>query len=372
MSNNTTSNQMGLAYEHGVGFSENDGFFPTPETQTGLVKIIDTNDMPHLLILDMYDGKFYDVTTRDGPIGSNIKKYFKDKVNIDGSGGYDISPEVMFREDTGIYEKYLINHQASRFYVRPDFETNRGISGFDYNGYISGTVFTAEVFVDGEPNVATASSEQLDISNEINYDKSIEGHRIQTKFSSNNSGFRLLGRQQDYVVKNISYNPSGVSDFENYQQDLSTPSLWYTRSTLLDTDIVSGVKMLGANSNLPLENLGSVSGPDGKAGSAPLFDSSVYIPVLLPDHSFIMFWSNDTPDVSSMGNTINFLTFGSRYMGWNLYYMYNLTGINNLQFNNSGVQLFDIRVYSDSIYQALPYYYNDVIKNNANNVCPVF
>ena len=169
---------MGINFEHGIDFSEFTGRWPMPETCGGIVRLLDENNQPHVLVLDYSDGHFYDITLRDGPEGSNIINGFMDKLSVDGTGGYDIEPEVRFKSDIGEYEKFVIEHDSSRFYVRPDKETNRDKTGFDSNGYLTGTEFTAEIYVDGEPSAFTSSSENIPRNGEIFYENKVEGSRL--------------------------------------------------------------------------------------------------------------------------------------------------------------------------------------------------
>lgn len=188
MSGTNRSFPVGFNYEQGVGFSEYTGYWPMPEMGTGVLKIVDDNDYPRVLVLDHSTGKWYDVSLRDGPTGYNLSVSYKDKVSIDGTGGYDIEPSVKLKDHTGEYEKFITEHLSSRFYLRPIKEENRDKAGYDSLGYPSGIKFNAKVYIDGEPVNFTAETKDLNKTGEIVYDKKLEGRRLKTEFSADKSG----------------------------------------------------------------------------------------------------------------------------------------------------------------------------------------
>ena len=227
---------LGLNFEQGVGFSENTGYWPMPEARTGVIKVLDKNDQAHVLVLDYKDGNFYDISTVDGPSGSGMTKVYKDKVNIGGSGGYEISPEAKFKEHIGTFEKYFIEHLSTNVYLRETQKENRGTFGYDSKGFPLAIKFQTDVFVDGEQNTEEATAEDIGTKGNIEYDRHVEGHRIQTKFSADKSDFRIVGLQTKYIAKEKPEAPSERIDTQgDYQTVLSNTSFWFTRGQdLLD------------------------------------------------------------------------------------------------------------------------------------------
>ena len=225
--------------EQGIGFSENTGEFPMPEARTGVIKVLDDNEQPHVVVLDFKNGTFYDITTRNGPKGSGLVEVFKDKVGIningyqtDDTNGYDIPCEVAFKEDKGELEKYFIEHLETNVYVRPDDEDNRDEIGFDDKGFLTGIQFEIEAYVDGEPDTYVAKAEDIGLKGNVVYDRKVEGHRVQTRFRSTKGAFSIVGRQIDYIAKD---KPSKVEDRimteGDYQEVLVPDVFWFSRGT---------------------------------------------------------------------------------------------------------------------------------------------
>lgn len=358
--------QQVINFEQGIGFSEYDGYWPMPESKTGVLKIIDVNNYPRVLVLDYKDGKFYDISSRDAPKSSNIKKIFKDKILIDNTGGYDIEPEVTFKEDLGEYEKYILNHLSSRFYLRPEDEEDRSEIGYDTNGYISGIEFTTTIYKNGNPITYVAQAEDINKNNEIVYDRNIEDYRLQTKFGASKSGFKFVGRQQDYIVKDINYSPDDriTSEIE-HQQNLGIPISWFSRGDLINTDRITGTEVSGISSY--------TTGPDSYSNSAFNISGNLDLSTITNSSSnFLMCFSDSSNNIAfSIGGNSVTLTEFNNDSGWYLLYAsgINYSGIVNI----SGVSnIFDLRIYSADKTTDLNYYFKDVIENHGDNVCPLF
>lgn len=365
MSITDRSMSLGINVEHGIDFCEHDGDWPMPEASDGVIKILDNSNYPHVLVLDYNDGRFYDITTRDGPNGSNLYALFKDKTGVDGTGGYDILPEVKFKEDTGENEKFITEHISSRFYIRPYKESNRNASGYDSNGYLNDIEFSSKIFVDGEPTEEIVTAEDITKAGEIVYDRTAEGHRLQTMFSANKSDFRLVSRQQTYITKDINYDPDNrITTEGNHQRNLSTPLLWVTRGETPTYDRINGESVSGT--------FGYANGPDTKINSAfSLSSESLTLPSIgnVEQKTFMLF-STSGPSVEIGGNIIS-LTNYSTESGWSLYYASGITYSGNIVVSGT-LNLFDIRLYTGDLTNDLSYYFNDITENNGNNVCPLY
>lgn len=367
MSEINRSITLGTNEDHGMDFSENTGYWPMPETCGNVIKILDEDNYPHVLVLDYKDGCFYDITTRDGPSGSNLNILFTDKAAVDGTGGYDIEPEVLFKEDTGEFENYTTEHLSSRFGLRPYKETYRDQTGYDSNGFPTDIEFTTKIFKDGEPTTETVLAEDISKSGEIVYDRKVEGHRLQTEFSANKSGFRLVNRKQTYITKDINENPDNRLTTENtYQNTLSSPILWVTRGENYNYDRITGTEITGTYTQ--------TTGPDGIVNTALISTSVTFSNITNSNNKTLMFfvYGAEPPTVTIGGNNVN-VTLYSNYNGWRLYYATNVTYTGSLIISNATpIYLYDIRVYTTDVSSAMRYYYNDVIDNKANNVCPLF
>lgn len=399
---------MSYNYDQGLGFSENTGYWPMPDARSGIIRIIDDNDQPHVLILDSRDGLIYDISMRDGPTGSTVKRHYTDRVAIDDTEGYDIEPEVEFKEDTGEYERFVVEHNASRFYVRPDDESKRNADGRDSLGYLDGIKFTSEVYVDGEPNTATASAKRIPNNGEIVYDKVVEGNRIYSKFKGSRSGFSLIKRQQEYIVKDINYNFQSRELHEgDCQEAISNIINRSTRSNpLIDRMTKVGIGLTGYTDNTlttPATITRSLtSGADGgnntaiklSGGYAKLFEVSNEVGYT--DERLLFLWIKSDFVI----NTATLLTPNYTYVPVygvgayvesdpgtiNDYRLYiakiSVSGDFDLYINaTSEISIFDARLckVDSSIYNTngtpylgdvITYMYKDGNNNTFNNICP--
>ena len=341
---------LGFNMDQGIGFSENTGHWPIPEKNGGAIRIVDDKNNLRVLVLDHIDGVFYDITYGRH---NNEDKLFTDKTDMDGNG-QDIEAEVAFKEDRGEHEKFTIENLANRFYVRPYEETNRGQTGFDDKGFVTDTEFESTLFVDGEPTTAAAKAEDTH-GEEIVYDRRVEGKRLQTKFKSNKSGFQFVGRQQDYLVKNVNYMPDLRPGTEgDYQEEIQKDLLhWYTRSENPVLDRIERETLVSS------DDYSSITGPDGKNNSGFKLTVESSVEITLP--SFVLFWANGYTNTLDL-NTVTGLD------GWVLYYGYSSVDL----VLPIDIEFFDVRVYSTSKTGVVKYYYDDTVYHSADNVCPIW
>ena len=360
--------RYGLNIEQGVGFSENTGRWPMPEFNIGAVNILDSDNYPHTVVIDYATGVFFNIGTLDGPNGSNIKKIYKDKVSVNNTDGFDISTEVKFKEDTGEFEKFLTEHLSGRYYLRPDKDSNKNQLGYDSKGFPEDIEFDSTITTDSSSVRDTATTKDINKLNEIVYDRKIEGHRLQTTFTSNMSGFQLVSRQNDYITKNIRSGFDNDISHETKQQMLLSEDLtyWLTRGKKRD--------LIGDTYDIILGDT-SYLAPDGRSkGYIQMFGD-----VILSDYKsggyFISFWSHEYTPLRIGGSIYPTLQYSEIKNGWTL----NYTFINNELYTNMSVNLqyvgsslFDIRVYNEDKTNQLRYYYDDITINHGDNVCPLF
>lgn len=366
MADTNVSFPLGLTYEQGIGFSENTGSWPMPEARTGILKVVDDNDNPRVLVLDYSDGLFYDISLRDGPTGNGLTKLFVDKASVSGTSGIDIAPEITFKEDTGEYERFLVNHLSSRIYVRPDKETNRSTSGYDDKGFLSGTQFTTEIYADGEPTTFVSTTKDVQKNNEIVYDRVVEGNRLQTKIKANKSGFHIVGRQQEYIVKDISVTPTNKITTEgNHQETLSAPLLWATRGEVSGLETIGGGYLSGVAS--------MSSGADGNSTSAFYITSALTTPAITAvGDKTIVYWTSGSGNATFGGTSITTVSY-SGSGSWSMLVASGVTQSGSLVITPvSTARIFDIRIYSGSISGSYEYLFDDIIEHSGNNVCPLF
>lgn len=358
---------LGLAFEQGIGFSENTGYWPMPEARVGVFVVHDNNDQPHVIVLDHKDGKFYDVTTRDGPIGTGMVRQVKDKVGVSGTGGYDIATSVSFKEDRGEYEKFVLDHMLTKMYVRPDKETNRGVSGYDSEGFLSDIEFQSTVFTDGEPDTAVATAEDVGVNGDIVYDRKARGNRLQTKLSTTKGGFKLTGRQSFYKVEDIPVTfDSKITTEGDHQENLSNPLMKYSRNNLY-LNRVTGTKVSGT----PVSDVG----PDGVSNSAFILSSAKSFGTISSVAAkTVVVWVSGTSNAVSakIGGTNVPLINYSGSNSWYLNYASGVTASGDVVLSPTTTgSVCDFSIHTGDKSDDLAYYFNDVVFNNGNNVMPL-
>lgn len=355
-------------YEQGIGFSEYNGYWPMPEAIIGGLTIIDEQDQKRYIVLDGEDGIFYDINTKDSASGFDIFRSNKDKEDISVAGGYDITPYVEFKEDTGEYEKFITEHLESRYYLRPLKEEYIDANGYDSGGFINGTIITATINVDNKPIEDVINAYNIPKNGTISYKRKVEGNRIYSCLGSNKGDIQIVGRHNSYITKDINYNNEVVSNESTYNLSLSTPMIWVTRGS--NTDLVNGTVVDGSNT----------TGPDGYSNSAITINTPAELEIPTTTSIQIMsFWVKGNFSVEWKYN-------GSWYdASSGIYQLSTSSNLDNgwgfwiVQYNgNQGVKIipttscdiFDVRVYD--YYIDFTSYFNDIVYNGGNNVCPVF
>ncbi len=353
VSRTTRCYRFAVLPEHGVGPFEILGAdWPFPEARTGTIRVLDSNDQPHLLVLNNKDGFLYDISTRDGPPGTGLTRVWKDGADINGVGGTDILPAVLFPEDRGGFEHYFLEHKESHAYVRPYDEVV---------GLPAGIEFSVDVFTDGEPTNAAATTSDVPLDGDIGFDKLIEAHRLQMKFSANKSEHLIVGRQQYYVAKDRAAAPDKrVSTESDYEAEFALPLLWIWTIGGIPAD-------RALEAALSLTVIGS-TGPDGDTGSGISFTTAQTFPSLtMTGAGELILWFKGTLAVT-IGVTPITLTNQGTFSGWTLASSSGITASGDLVVTPTGtVELFDMRAFNTAISSgAQAYYFNDVSNNNGN------
>jgi len=343
--------------EQGVGFNEVSGSaWPMPEARTGTLRIFDSNDQPHVLVLDNKDGYFYDISTRDGPPESSLTRVWKDKVATDGTGGTEILPEAQFPEDRGGFEHYFLEHKESHVYARPYDELV---------GYPSGLELSLSIFEDGEQTDASATASNIPLDGDISYDKIVEAHRLMMVVSANKSQHVIVGRQQYYVAKDRAAGPDDrIMTESDYEEEFALPLLWFWMKEGTEQE-----RATGATLTLTVT---AVAGIDGGSESGASFTTAQnFGSVGIGGLGEFMFWYKGTIAVTLGGAPIAITDHGT-YSGWTLGYSTNITGTGDVVLTPTGTGIIsDMRVFGTAITSgARSYYYNDVSTNGGGVVLP--
>jgi hypothetical protein len=345
----------------GEGFSKNTGdAWPKPEAEVGVKSITDDLDNYHLLVWDSTDGFFYDITTRQGAAGSDLVAYSKDKVATDGSGGTDIASLVKFPEDKGNYEHYKVETEFHSLEMRPETEDTRGDSGYDSNGFLTGTQIDASQYTDGEQT--TAQVQALDITPpayEIKPDRRKDGHRHALEISCNKGENVISGRVSHYVAKDVPEDPDTRKSSENNWQLYINQNLlvWLSRGVTLLKNLVTGANIAGT--------VTATTGPDGKSNSAMTNTVAIQIAFSAIASGYILAWYKGSQQITGANafTQIGATTSGSWKFGY-------VAGPFAIGLILPPGDWYSIRVFSavGSIDAATrTYVYNDVVNNAGKN-----
>ncbi len=366
MSRTDHSYRVGLFPEQGVGIIENTGAgWLFPEARTGTVQVFDDSNQEHQLVLDNNTGKFYDISSREGPTNSGITKLWKDKMLTNGTGGTDIISALTFGEDTGNFEHYFIEHLMSHVYIRPYLETNRNQSGYDANGYPVGLTFDSCIYRDGNPTTTDGILDDIPLDGDLQFKTKAEGHRLHTKLTSNMGNHLVVGRQQYYIAKDTIARPGGLVMTEDTNQGaFSLPSLWLS---LINGQIID--RASGVNIGVGI----ACASPDG-ASNGISFSSAINtgINVLLSAEKAILIWYQGTIAITIGGVPITLLDHLPLVSGWFLGYADISPNSGIVVVTPTGAaKIFDMRILNNSVTEkARTYYYNDVANNHGESMIP--
>lgn len=252
-----TSFRYAITPDQGVGFALNAGSFPMPSAHADTLNIVDANGYDHALVYDAADGLWYDISTRDGAAGSGLVKTWVDKEV--GGVGVDVQPVVLFPEDIGEQDYFMLESVESHIGFRAEDETLRNTTGYDAKGFPTGLQVTMSRFVDGAPAIPASISQAIPLTGDVADDQHVRAKRVQTKISTNKGRHLLVYRNQLYNEKDVANDPDTNHQTEaDYQAALANVALWMTRGPSVNHDLVSG-------KNFGLLFSGSYQSPDGSA-----------------------------------------------------------------------------------------------------------
>jgi hypothetical protein len=369
----TVSNKcfcLGFNVTQGIGFSEYDGYWPLPKLGTGCINIVDSNNIERMLVLDNSDDIFYELSNKQLHVDYDLTKLYKDKTNISGGSGYDITPYVRFKSDTGEYNKFYIEHYSSRFFFKPTLIANIDTTGYDSNGLPTSFSVIATIKSNGN---TTVTATDIPLNNEVVFDKKVEGRDLQTNLTFNKSDFLLIGRQQDYIVKDIQYDTENRTiDEVETQLTLSTPLFWMSRGENYNRDLISYCIISGLYSK--------TWGADGFSDSAiSLLQNSqkITFPSInsTATKTFSIWAYKSAPYLTLDDDSLSWYLSGyNTFDNWTLYYTSGITSSGVFCIKPSGSSIFkieDVRMYESTSIDYLEYLFNDMKENNGNNTLPL-
>jgi hypothetical protein len=356
----------------GVGPSENSGeAFVTPFEGCPGFHTIDDNSNERHLVIDCRDRKLYDVATKTGPGNSGLVKRWRDKVESDGTSGTAIIPRVRFFDDLGTFENFLLRNAVNHIFGRCTDPADRGSTGFDAEGFITGTQWTLRLFADGERLVAERTASAIPLVSDVHFDGHEEAHRFAIELEASQSGHIITGRKMEYIVIDKATG-SGVSTENDLVETLSTPSRWYSRTPTGFLDNGNGTFVDRITGEILDEvNAGSsmlTNGPND-LGSALWCNDRVAIPgqagsMLFLGQYVAAVLADSTPLTLTEIATID---------GFTLYYVADIPTCTTIYIDHAGTpgvwtETFDIRVFPANLSADARAFYLDNIQNNDGDV----
>jgi hypothetical protein len=115
--NSIESLHYGWKDEHGFGWSRNKRDSWVVPTTSSSVYTINEDGVDRTVVWDIYDAKPYVINTLEGHRQPAI---YKDKADIDGTGGVEFPTSMRFTEVTGDMTHYDISHLETNVLFRPE------------------------------------------------------------------------------------------------------------------------------------------------------------------------------------------------------------------------------------------------------------
>lgn len=252
--------------DQGVGWSEYEGTdMVWPEIEPITIFGAD-DDLPRQLAIDESTGLLYEISLRDGPENTGIKRGYTDKE--DQYAGTEISTEVLFPERSASQEHFGLEFEEQHTYTRPQDEKQRNKDGHDANGYRNAHELEVAVLADGEPTKAIAKTRDTPLNGDNTIDKKVEVNRGQIRVRTTTSEFRIAGVMEYWKEIDKRSAPNDITMTEHvFQEDLSDTFFWLSRDARPTLNRTLGSLVSGSIA-------GTITGPDGKSASAMIFSTS--------------------------------------------------------------------------------------------------
>jgi hypothetical protein len=369
-------------YEHqGIGFSENTGSWLFPETRTGTCSVVDNDGYEYLLVIDESSGSIYTPSLYNGPESTEHERLFKDKTDVNGASGTDITTMVDFKEHKGESERFFISNVSDSIFVRPIDIALADATGYDANGFPDNLVFDIYKLKDGckidEDLTGTYNksikAENVSIDqNELTFTDEIEGHRLQTRLYGNLAPYRITSYHSTYNV----YDKYSINDRETTnttsQSILSNCYFWISNTYHMNAvgyNAVTGTIGYDVNNGSLVES--STTPFNNLKGYLAVGNTTLENPQVVGVNSSVVMWLNFASLVP-FTDTYTFTQYGETYNGWKLVYKNYGNAESGLSANKvlkNNVLFFDLRIIHAGLNTAaLEYYYRDCIQNEGKNV----
>lgn len=221
---------------------------------------------------DVYWLDTYDAFAGSSELGAALGRTSLDGLGQADAGSYagsEIACSVKFREMTANEEADTILHRETHAYFRPLSEAAGYRSGFEVSlsGYVDGAVSASETISD------------LPKTGDWHFTEEMSGRRIQLQIATTTTQFRLVGLDShcrsldriNYATAGDNVTSESTTGSAHHQKSLaSNLTHWATRRQMsLDRATATPFTLTGTS-------VSSADGPDGKAGSAYIFNNATY------------------------------------------------------------------------------------------------
>jgi len=347
--------------------------FPTPGL--GGKECVDELNQVHEVLYDCVSGTFREIAMVDGATGTSETKKFTDDDYL--GEGHEIDGSIELQEVNGGAENFLIEHEDTFLFHRPENEANKNQTGYDANGFRTAQSIDVQLIMDGDTTLPL-ETDNIPAKAEIEFDKRKEMHRGRMKIIYAASEIIFTGIRQYFIAKDKGASLTQRVMVENgYQDEIQANRVWWlSRDPNPYRERISG-------NNISSAFMASLSmgttGPDGNAYSAlTVAHSPLMLPSFVLQSGMIMFWANsDELELSVNDDDVTLTILPISGSSWKLCYSRGIvkTGIIKINlFCGSEFAIFDISVYGGTSLSddAIAYYFNDVVNNNGNNCLPLF
>jgi hypothetical protein len=181
----------------------------SPMPNTGGLNIDDTHDMPIQIMLDERTGRWYQISTYNGPAGSDLEESFVDKDNT------EIVNSCKGPAHQGSRFQVMLEHMESHAQILP---IRPGAS------FRTGFIVTTKIYV-ANGTVYSAKTVDTPVDGDIVYDRKINDPQIQNEYEFSASAVILCEIETMYVTRDtagataMDKRPTSES---NHQQEYSS------------------------------------------------------------------------------------------------------------------------------------------------------
>lgn len=251
------------AQGQGWCFYQNGDNMVWPTQHSEPMDLILDNEQVIKLAIDELDGQTYEIQTRNGPVGSGLTRSYRDKQS--DYGGAEIPTRIKFPEHIAEEEHMELEHQESHFYLRPQDEDDKGIAGYDDQGFRDAQEIDIYLYTNGEQSDESAKTVDIPNPADVVYDRKVQDPRLQTEFRTAASSYQMVKTNQYYVQKDKRGSVAERTMSEaRFQDEFALPEVWLSRNARPLLNLATGILFTGSYQSL-------VTGADGKTESALRF-----------------------------------------------------------------------------------------------------